>query len=135
MVDFLDTLGDAEVIRVPEVKFDFENNVVFISGESYPENGRRHFEETFSDFFEHYKGRAGDRLKVTFALTYYNSGSAHFFASLMTFLDELAAAGNDVEIVWQYYEDDDSMQESGEDFAEELQHANFTMEELEDDEG
>ncbi len=134
MVDLLETLGDSEVVRVPDVRFDFENDLVFISGESYPESGRRHFEETFADFFEHYTGQTGGRLTVTFALTYYNSGSAHFFATFMTFLDELAAAGNEVEIVWQYYEDDDSMQECGEDFGEELEHVKFTMEELEDDE-
>ena len=133
MHDLLDGFGDSKVVRIPETTLDYDNNVFTVTGEAYPENGRRHFEEVFDGFFEHFEGCTDKQIKFTFALTYYNSGSAHFFSTLVDFLEDLAVAGNDVEIVWKYYEDDDSMLESGEDFRDEAPHVNFVLEELKDD--
>ena len=133
MNDLLDGLGDSNIVRIPEITLDYDNNVFTFSGESYPENGRRYFEDVFGGFFEHFEGCTDKQIKFTFALTYFNSGSAHFLSKLVDFLEALAVAGNDVEIIWKYYEDDDSMLESGEDFREEAEHVNFVLEELKDD--
>lgn len=129
----LQTQGHKGVVRVPEIIIDLDGGSVSICGESYPEEGRQYFDEAFEEFFRYYQGRTGASLKVLFALTYHNSGSEHFFMHLVTFLDALAAAGNDVEVTWRFFEDDDSMRDRGEDFAEELKHARFVMDEVSDD--
>ena len=46
-------------------------------------------------------------------------------------LDEVAKAGNRVTITWTYDEDDDNMQEMGEEFSEDLEHAQFRLKILE----
>jgi len=133
MAGLLDIAGHTEVVRVPEIAIDLDGGTVSICGESYPEEGHQYFDDAFEDFFSHYQGRTGVSLKVLFSLTYYNSGSAHFFMHLFAFLDALAAAGNDVEVTWRFFEDDDSMRDHGEDFSAEMEHARFVMEELSDD--
>jgi hypothetical protein len=133
MAGSLEIGGHADIVRVPDIDIDLDGGAVSICGESYPEEGRQYFDDAFEAFFAHYQGRTGTSLKVLFSLTYYNSGSAHFFMHLITFLDALAAAGNDVEITWRFFEDDDSMRDRGEDFSAEMKHARFVLEELSDD--
>ena len=45
-------------------------------------------------------------------------------------LDTAAAAGAAVKIGWYYDEEDDTMQELGEEFGEDLKHAEFRLEKM-----
>ena len=45
-------------------------------------------------------------------------------------LDELAGRGCRVGIIWAFEEDDDNIKELGEEFAEELRYAKFSLEEI-----
>ena len=42
-------------------------------------------------------------------------------------LEETAEAGADVTIKWHYDAEDDTMEELGQEFAEDLEHAKFSM--------
>ena len=52
--------------------------------------------------------------------------------TLFELLDEAASRGNVIEITWRYERDDDNMQELGEEFSEELKHASFTLEPMDE---
>jgi len=54
--------------------------------------------------------------------------------SLLEKLDTAAAAGAAVNIAWYYDEEDDTMQELGEEFGEDLEHAEFHLEKMAADE-
>jgi hypothetical protein len=50
--------------------------------------------------------------------------------SLLEKLEDAASRGATVSINWYYDEDDDTMQELGEEFGEDLKHARFRTEKL-----
>ena len=52
--------------------------------------------------------------------------------TLFELLDEAASKGNTIEITWRYERDDDNMQELGEEFSEELAHASFNLEPMDE---
>ena len=62
-----------------------------------------------------------------FKLKYFNSSSAKVLMDLFLAVEESAARGNEFKIEWHYASDDDNMQELGEEFAEELDKAEFAM--------
>ena len=47
--------------------------------------------------------------------------------TLFDLLDGVADKRNNVTINWHFAEDDDNMEELGEEFAEDLEHASFNM--------
>ena len=49
---------------------------------------------------------------------------------LMDKLDEAAESGGFVDVFWYYDPEDDTMEELGEEFGEDLEHAKFYLEEL-----
>ncbi len=50
--------------------------------------------------------------------------------SLLEKLDEAASGGASVTVTWHYDEEDDTMLELGEEFAEDLEHAEFYLQKL-----
>ena len=51
---------------------------------------------------------------------------------LFELLDE-AAEGRIIEIEWHYHEEDDTMEEFGEEFAEDIENASFQLKSYNDD--
>ena len=49
---------------------------------------------------------------------------------LFELLESAATKGNQARITWVHEEDDDNVKELGEEFAEELEHAQFVIEEI-----
>lgn len=67
-----------------------------------------------------------------FDLIYFNSSTAKVLLGLFDFLDTIAMQeGNHVTIYWQHRSDDEGMIEIGEEFAEDLQHAQFVLQAIE----
>ena len=46
---------------------------------------------------------------------------------LFGMLDEAASRGNTVDIIWAFEKDDDNLEELGEEFGEDLEHASFRL--------
>ena len=63
-------------------------------------------------------------------LIYLNSSSAKAIMMLMDKLDAAAANGASVEVFWYYDREDDTMQELGEEFGEDLANAKFHLEKM-----
>ncbi len=117
--------------RTPEVSFDFDNNRLKIAGESYPEDVTEFYNPIF-DSLDAYLGNLGTgSCRFDFELIYFNSSSAKAIMMLMDKLDEAAENGGSVEVYWYYDAEDDTMEELGEEFGEDLEHAKFHLEKME----
>lgn len=113
--------------RLPEIDFDFQNLVFHIRGESYPEDVTAFYgpiQEKLSMCLENAKDRT---VEFNFELIYFNSSSAKVIMGIFDELEETAEAGADVTIKWHYDAEDDTMEELGQEFAEDLEHAKFNM--------
>ena len=69
---------------------------------------------------------SSETITFVFKLIYFNSSSARVLMKLFELLDEIAEERN-VEIEWHYHEEDDTMEEFGEEFAEDMENASFQL--------
>ncbi len=123
----MDSLRIAATERSPEVDFDFQQGILRLRGESYPEDASTVFGPVFAAL-EGFLASAGDReVRVDFDLTYFNSSSAKALMNMFQMLDDAASTGTRVTISWHFAPDDDTMKEFGEDFSEDLEHVTFTL--------
>lgn len=110
----------------PEVKFDPENNIYEIKGESRPESVRD-FYQPILDWLEEYSVEAqkySDEEKkdkgiiIHFKLDYFNSSSAKYFLDIIkSLIANFHSNGIDIKIFWYYEEGDEDMQEAGEELS------------------
>lgn len=117
--------------RSPEIDFDFANNRFALRGESYPEDVSTFFGPVVGRLEEHLEGLAGGSVEFNFELIYFNSSSAKVLMGIFDALESCASDGNDVTVRWICDEEDDTMQELGEEFAEDLENAKFEMKKIE----
>lgn len=113
--------------RTPEVDFDFVSGALRLRGEAYPDDVATFFGPIFAALRD-YLARPGDSpVRFDMELLYFNSSSAKALMNLFQMLETAAAAGRAISVSWFYEEDDESMQELGEDFAEDLHHVAFSL--------
>jgi len=113
--------------RSPEIDFNFDANVLTIRGESYPEDVTAFYGEIIDNLESHLEGLEGGTVEFNFELIYFNSSTAKVLMGLFDTLEETAEGAVDVVVNWYYDEEDDTMEELGEEFAEDLEHATFNM--------
>ena len=114
--------------RTPAVSFDFTNQHLKLSGESYPEDVTIFYNQVF-DALDGYLGAlSAGYCRFDFELIYFNSSSAKAIMMIMEKLDGAATAGRQVEVHWLYDPEDETMHELGEEFGEDLENATFHLE-------
>lgn len=121
--------------RSPTVDFDFETDKLSITGESYPEDAAAFFGPLLEALDKYLVQAEGRSVVLDMRMSYFNSSSAKAFMNLFQMMEEAAGEGVEVTINWRYHPDDDTMEEFGEDFAEDFDHATFNLlpdEEVED---
>ena len=116
--------------RTPEVDFDFDNRHFKLKGESYPEDVGKFYGPVFEALDNHLRGLRDGACSFEFELIYFNSSSAKAIMSILERLEEAAAAGVSVTVSWYFDEEDDTMRELGEEFGEDLEHADFRVAKL-----
>ncbi len=80
-----------------------------------------------------YLGKLGNgACRFDFELIYLNSSSAKAIMMLMDKLDAAAKKGAAVDVYWYYDQEDDTMQELGGEFGEDLENAKFHLEKMPD---
>lgn len=117
--------------RTPEIDFQFTANRFAIRGESYPEDVATFFGPVINKLNSHLATVTSGTVEFDFELIYFNSSSAKVLMDLFDSLESLAAGGVAVAVNWHYDAEDDTMEELGEDFAEDLEHAKFELRKLE----
>lgn len=118
--------------RTPAVKFDFGQNHLKLVGESYPEDVTEFYNPIFASLDAYLAGLGDGKCRFDFELIYLNSSSAKAIMMLMDKLDAAAANGAVVDVFWYYDKEDDTMQELGEEFGEDLANAEFHLEQMAD---
>jgi hypothetical protein len=115
----MEKIDIAATARTPHLSFDPATGVFVLEGESYPEDTKKFYDTPLS--------KVEVKAVFSFKLKYFNSSSAKVLMDLFLAVEESAARGNEFKIEWHYASDDDNMQELGEEFAEELDKAEFAM--------
>jgi hypothetical protein len=118
--------------RTPAVSFDFANHRLKIAGESYPEDVTEFYGPVFAALDAYLAELGQGNARVDFELIYLNSSSAKAVMMLMDKLEAAAANGAKIDVHWFYDKEDDTMQELGEEFGEDLEAASFHLEKMTD---
>jgi hypothetical protein len=105
----------------PEVDFRFDQHLLSMKGESYPENAAAFYAPIVQQLRAFLNAKAGATITANVALAYFNSSSTKMLFSIFDALDQSAEAGNRIEVNWYYEEEDETIFE----FGEELK-ADFT---------
>jgi hypothetical protein len=113
--------------RTPQVAFDFRRGHLAMSGESYPEDAAAFFGPILQAVREFVGMPDSGPVVLDLEMSYFNSSSAKALMNLFLMLEKAAEKGKTVTINWRYHADDDTMQESGEDFAEDFKKAAFNL--------
>lgn len=111
----------------PEVRFDYGKGELVLKGESYPENVTKFYGPVFDSLKSYLESSDADTVNFSFELIYFNSSSVKVIMNLFDMLEEAAEEGKSVNILWYYHEDDETIEEFGEEFSEDLECANFEM--------
>ena len=128
----MDDLKIEATDRAPEIDFRFSENRFALRGESYPEDVSAFFRPVMDQLETHFKTLSDGEIEFDFNLIYFNSSSAKVLMNLFDRLDSLASSGVAVTINWHFDAEDDTLEEMGEEFAEDLEHVRFVMKRLED---
>lgn len=101
-----------------------------IRGECYPENISE-WSEPVLNTLEECLSNDNSEFAVDIELYYFNSSSAKFLFDFFEFLEESAEGGKSITINWRYRAEDDTMQEAGEDFEEDVSACSYNMVQVE----
>ena len=116
--------------RTPEVSFDFGQHHLRLVGESYPEDVTEFYNPVFRALDAYLASLGQGGCRFDFELIYLNSSSAKAIMMLMDKLDAAAGNGATIDVFWYYDKEDDTMQELGEEFGEDLTNAQFHLEQM-----
>lgn len=125
-----DKIDIAATTRTPAVTFDFTQHHLKIKGESYPEDVTEFYGPVFTALDNYLSKLGKGSCRFDFELIYLNSSSAKAVMMLMDKLEAAAKKGAEVEVYWYYDKEDDTMQELGEEFGEDLENAKFHLEKM-----
>lgn len=101
----------------PKVILDKKNDMFEISGRSLPEDVVS-FYKPIIDWLEEYKNDPLEYTEFVFRFIYFNTATSKLIQDIVFKLEELYEAGNNVQVMWFYEEDDEDMQDVGEEFME-----------------
>lgn len=123
----MEKIDIAATARTPLLSFDPATGQFLLEGESYPEDTKKFYDAPLSLVYSFLEESVPSKAVFSFKLKYFNSSSAKVLMDLFLAIEESASRGNPFKIEWHYAADDDNMQELGEEFAEELDKAEFEM--------
>jgi hypothetical protein len=126
----MDSLTIPATGRTPGVSFDFAGGHLRMTGESYPDDVAGFFGPVFDALRGYLACPDGGPIRFDMELLYFNSSSAKALMNIFQMLETVAKAGRPVTLTWCVEENDESMRELGEDFAEDLRHVVFRMREI-----
>ena len=101
----------------PKVLLDPENDIFEISGRSLPEDVVSFYQPVL-DWLEDYKNEPNDFTEFVFKYIYFNTATSKLVQDILIKLEEIHEAGDQVQVIWFYEEDDEDMLDLGEEFSE-----------------
>ncbi len=108
-----------------EVDFNAFDNTLKIIGKSTPENTFEFFEpikEWLNSYFKENKEAI-----VTFNIPYFNSSSSRAIYDIFDILSDAIENGSKLTVNWEYNENNENAEESGEEFQEDFEELNINL--------
>jgi hypothetical protein len=116
----------AATASTPEVDFRFDEYLLSLKGESYPENAAVFWGDIIAVLREYLTGdHSGATITVQVALAYFNSSSTKMLFALFGALNEKAKTGTPIVLNWYHDEDDDTIFEFGQELREDFPDLTF----------
>ncbi|MCS6988636.1 MAG: DUF1987 domain-containing protein [Chloroherpetonaceae bacterium] len=112
-------LSIAETKTTPSVNFDAQTGVLNITGESYPDSAMQFYQQVL-DWLKQFVAESQQKIVMNFKLSYFNTSTSKCILDMLSVLEAAHANGREVEVNWHYRKDDEDMQESGEEFAQDI---------------
>lgn len=112
------------------IHFDPVSRVLEIRGESYPENCSRFYGPVFDWLTEFLSSSGEGRVELNMEVVYFNSSTSKTFLDLFDLLDHEAGKGKNIVINWRYHGENETAQECGEEFMEEVRNVRFNLVEI-----
>ena len=109
----------------PEVDFRFDQHILSIKGESYPENAAAFYSPLIEQVQQYLASCDGQSISVNVSLAYFNSSSTKMLFAFFDALNQAALAGNEVQLNWYHDEDDDTILEFGEELRDDFTALDF----------
>lgn len=110
----------------PKITLDPSKNYFSFEGESYPEDVNAFYDPIIKPLETYLKNSEGKAFEFDFFLTYFNSASTKVFFNLFNLLEDVTEM-NSVTVNWKHYEEDDTAEEFGHDFKEDLVNVCFNF--------
>lgn len=122
----MDNLYIAATATSPEVDFRFDEHLLTLKGESYPENAAAFYAPIVQQLRAYLSNCEGVQITVNIALAYFNSSSTKMLFSLFDALDQSVQSGNHVKMNWYHDEEDETIFEFGEELQADFKSIDFT---------
>ncbi|AFV98100.1 MULTISPECIES: DUF1987 domain-containing protein [unclassified Sulfuricurvum] len=113
-------------VTTPKIVLDTQNNLFSFEGESYPEDVNAFFDPIITPLKTHLNNLQDSDIQFDFFLTYFNSASTKVFFNLFALLEEISEF-NSVTVNWKHHEEDDTAEEFGQEFKEDLDNVRFNF--------
>lgn len=115
----MDTLEISPTRTTPSVSFDAAEYRLEFAGQSYPENSFD-FYAPIKVWLEDFLQSQPPSLQVDFKLDYFNTSSSKCLLDVLDRLEKHHEVHQNISIRWFFDRDDEDMEESGQDFGEDL---------------
>ncbi|QGZ66697.1 DUF1987 domain-containing protein [Paraburkholderia acidisoli] len=122
----MENLFIAATATSPEIDFRFDQNLLSLRGESYPENAAAFYSPIIERLNAYLESCSDAAITVDVTLTYFNSSSTKMLFSIFDSLNETAAAGNRVQVNWYRDDEDETILEFGEELQTDFTAIKFT---------
>ncbi|CCK79771.1 DUF1987 domain-containing protein [Desulfobacula toluolica] len=123
----MDTLYIEATKSSPFVKYNIESNTLEITGECYPENAVKFFSPVFEWLNTETKKLDTPVLTVNLNISYFNSSSSKALMNFFDMLEEAYDNGKKINVNWIYMEENETAEECGEEFQEDLETLPFNL--------
>ncbi len=107
----------AQTPSTPMVRADHEEGLVFMAGDSYPENPFEFFQPII-DWIDDFLKNDGRPLSFDLELVYLNTSSIRAMMDILDRLEESHQEGRQVDVHWSYDPDNERVGELAEEFKE-----------------
>jgi len=109
----------SETKTTPSIHFDAQTGVLNITGESYPDSAMQFYQQVI-DWLNQYIENSSQPISLNLKFSYFNTSTSKCILDMLSLLESAHAKGRKVEVTWHYRQDDEDMQESGEEFAQDI---------------
>ncbi len=116
----MDNLSIEATKSTPSIFFDAKNNLLEMTGESYPENPVA-FYSPILEWLKSYLEQLKQPATLDMTLEYLNTSSSKTMMRILDIIEKAFKEGKEITINWHYDKENEAAQECGLEFKEDLE--------------